>query len=350
MEKTGQESTQAASPRHKYVARGLAHHAWPEGAVTPVSVSFVLMPQFTMLAFTAAIEPMRVANQLTGQVLFTWMVFSEDGTPIACSNGLQVVPDGPLPETAPAGYVLVCGGVEPDPACTPGLTSWIRRQWRIGRSVGGVCTGAYALAKAGILNGRRFTLHWENLSAFGEKYPELTPEQRIFCIDDRIVTSAGGAAAADLSLQLIENNYGEKLRHAVMDMCLLRQHHAGEEKQLSSLAARLGTRNHKLLRAIDFLEENLEGEVSLDACADHIAVSRRQLERLFQRYLGLSPLQYLSNMRLQHARALLAETNMGVLDVAIACGFGSSSHFSKCFRKHYGISPHKFSMMRKTEG
>ena len=266
----------------KFVARGVAHVALPK-VTEPVSVTFVLAPKFTMLAFTSAIEPLRVANQLTGQMLFRWGTFSEDGKPVACSNGVPVVPEGTLPEAPPPGYVLVCGGVEPENQITPTLGDWVRAQWRRGRTVCGLCTGAYALALAGILKGRRFTLHWENLSGFCETFPDLEPARQVFCIEDRIVTCAGGMAAADLMLKLIHDRYGPQLSQEVMNMCLLTQRRTEEDEQITSLAARLGTRNEKLIKAVAFLEARIEEEFDLDACADHLGVSRRQIERLFNR-------------------------------------------------------------------
>ena len=333
------------SPR--FVSRGIAHVVLDK-TPAPVTVSFVLMRQFTMLAFTSAIEPLRVANQLAGRVLFRWHVYSEDGQPVTCSNGVPVMPEGPLPQMAPAGYVLVCGGVEPEASCTPALTDWIRAQWRHGRTVGGLCTGAYALARAGILDGRRFTLHWENLRSFAELFPKLSPVWQVYCIDDRIVTCAGGVAAADLVLKLIDDHLGPELSQTVMNMCLLTRRRDAEDEQITSLTSRLGRRNPHLLNAVHFLESHLEEPFSIDDCAAQVGVSRRQIERLFRDKLGVTPLQYLSGLRLQHARALLAETDMSVLDVAIACGYGSSAHFSKSFRARFGVSPHRFSHFRKS--
>ena len=331
----------------RFISRGIAHV--PLGKTPdPVTVTFVLMKQFTMLAFTSAIEPLRVANQLAGRVLFRWHVYTEDGQLISCSNGVPVMPEGPLPAMAAPGYVFVCGGVEPEAACTPALTDWVRAQWRHGRTVGGLCTGAYALARAGILDGSRFTLHWENLRSFAELFPTLTPDWRVYCIDDRIVTCAGGVAAADLVLKLIDDHLGPELSQAVMNMCLMTRRRDAEDEQITSLTSRLGNRNRHLLKAVSYLEEHLEETFSAEDCAQYGGVSWRQIERLFQANLGVTPIKYLAGLRLQHGRALLAETDMSVLDVAIACGYTSSAHFSRGFRARFGVSPHRFSHFRKS--
>ena len=336
-----------SSESRRYVSRGIAHV--PMEAMPEVNVSFVLMRQFTMLAFTSAIEPLRVANQLAGRVLFRWHVYTQDGAPITCSNGIPLTPEGPLPAMAPPGYVMICGGVEPEAACTPALTDWARAQWRHGRTVGGICTGAYALARAGILDGRRFTLHWENIRSFAELFPTLTPVWQVYCVDERIMTCAGGVAAADLVLKLIDDHMGPALSQAVMDMCLMTRRRDAEDEQVTSLTSRLGSRNQHLLNAVNYLEQHLEEPFSIDGCAEHVGVSRRQIERLFRKNLGVTPLQYLAGLRLQHGRALLAETDMSVLDVAVACGYGSTTHFSKSFRARFGMSPHRFSHFRKTK-
>ncbi|MBI1218599.1 MAG: helix-turn-helix domain-containing protein [Rhodobacteraceae bacterium] len=326
----------------KFVARGVAHVPVPPVAA-PVTVSFVLMPRFTLLAFTSAIEPLRVANQLAGQELFRWSVLSADGAPVTSSCGLPVVPDGSLTRDLETDYLLVCGGVEPENGLWPGLADSVRTQWRRGRIVGGLCTGAYALARAGILKGRRFTLHWENIAGFREVFPELDPVRRVFCVDGRIQTCAGGVASADLMLTLIEQRYGARLGQEVMNMCLMNRRRLGGEDQMISLAARLGTRSERVLKAVAYMEKHLEDGIDTAECAAHAGITRRQLERLFADHLDTSPRQYLNDLRLQHGRALLSETNMTVLDVAVACGYLSSSHFAKCFRKKFGVTPYHFS-------
>lgn len=331
-----------AEARPRFVAKGVAHVPLPRVA-EPLAVTFVLLPKFTMLAFSAAVEPLRMANQLTGQELFRWQVLTEDGQPMACSNGLKVVADSAWGGTQPEGFVFVCSGVEPEGKASAALADWLRGLWRRGRVVGGLCTGAYALARAGILKGRRFTLHWENIEGFAESHPGLEPARQVFTIEDRVMTSAGGVASADLMLQIIHDRFGPKLSQEVMNMCLLSQRRQEDASQTASLAARLGTRHDKLLQAAAFLEARIEEEFDLDACAAHLGLSRRQIERLFHRYLGTTPVRYMNDLRLQRGRALLGETDMKVTDVAVACGYASTSHFSKSFRKKYGVSPYRFS-------
>ncbi|MFN4172051.1 MAG: GlxA family transcriptional regulator [Pseudorhodobacter sp.] len=337
---------QTAQDHQRFVPHGIAHVSLPAQAQT-VNVSFALAHQFTMLAFASAVDPFRAANQLSGQMLFRWNVYSEDGKAVSSSNGIAVQPDGRLPTLAPQGYVFVCGGVEPETGCTAGLGDWIRAQWRHGRTVGGLCTGAYALARAGILKDRSFTLHWENIASFREQFPELAPELQVYCVDDRILTCAGGSAASDLSLTLIHKHFGSEISQAVMNMCLLTRQREPTADQTPSLASRLGTRSIPLLKAVAFLNRNFDNPTSIRDCAESIGVSTRQIERLFRANLGVTPARYLLDLRLEHGRELLSGTDMSVLEVAVACCFGSGSHFSKSFRKKYGVSPHDFSHFRR---
>ncbi len=330
------------SDQIRYVAKGSAHVTLPPVAAA-LDVSFVLLPKFTMLAFSSAIEPLRMANQLTQQVLFRWQVLSDDGQPVACSNGVPVMVDGPWAAVKPDGIVLVCSGVEPEGKASGALGDWLRGLWRRGRVVGGLCTGAYALAAAGILKGHRFTLHWDNIDGFVENHPDLLPSKQVFCIDDRVMTCAGGVAAADLMLRLIHDRFGAVLGQEVMNMCLLTQRRDEEDHQIASLAARLGTRHDKLLRAAAYMEARIEDDFDLDGCAVHLDLSRRQIERLFARYLNTTPVRFMNDLRLARGRSLLAETDMKVTEVAVACGYASASHFSKSFRKKYGSSPYRFS-------
>lgn len=322
----------------RFVARGAAHVPVPAQA-GQVTLTFVLVPRFTMLAFTSALEPLRMANQLAGRALFRWHICTPDGLPAESSSGIPVTPDQALPAEAAPGCVLICGGVTPDVTMPPALGSWIRMQWRRGRTVGGLCTGAYALARGGILEGRRFTLHWENIPGFREAFPGLDPVRQVFCVDDRIITCAGGVAGADLALSLIATHFGATLAQAVMEMCLLSSARREGETQIAPLAARLSTRNVPVIRAAEYLQAEVENGFDLEGCAGHAGVTARQLQRLFRQHFGMTPRQYAAELRLQRGRMLLAQTNLSVIEIAIACGYASRSAFSKAFQAKFGTSP-----------
>ncbi|CUH52981.1 GlxA family transcriptional regulator [Shimia marina] len=324
------------------IPKGVAHV--PVDAVTtPDPIIFALQPNLSMLAFTSAIETLRIANQLTGQNLYSWATMSETGENVRCSNGIEIGIDSPLGETPANAAVFICSGVQPERAASQRMADWIRLQWRVGRRVGGLCTGAYTLAKAGILEGRSFTLHWENIPPFREQFPNLSPLEQLYAIDDRIMTSGGGVAPMDLFLKLIYDRHGAQLARAVLNMCLHTVQRSETDRQQSSTAALIGNRNDKLVRIISYFEENLEETVDLDSVTRDMGVSRRQMERLFKQHLNTTPKRFLQELRLQKARILLAETDMAVVEVATACGYESVGNFSKRFREAYGMSPHRFS-------
>lgn len=321
-----------------FVPKGVAHVA-VASLTQSIPISFVLLHNFSLIAFSSAIETLRIANQLAGRVLFEWSVLSEDGEPVTCSNGLSVKADAGIGETLPRAMIFVCGGVEPQRSATKKVADWVRQQWRNGRTVGGLCTGTYVLAKAGVLHGRRFTLHWENLPPFAETYPHLEPLEQLYCIDDRILTCAGGAAATDLFIEIISRNHGPRLGDAVLKMCLHGQQRPANLQQRLSLSSTLGIRNPVLVSVIRSFETGLDTDIDLKALAESLGTSRRHIERMFGRYVGTSPKRYLRQLRLERARALLTETDMSVQDVAQACGFTATNAFAKCFRQRYGIAP-----------
>ncbi|WP_372884536.1 GlxA family transcriptional regulator [Shimia sp.] len=325
------------------VPKGVAHFEL-DTTPEPENFVFLLLPNLSMLAFSAAIEPLRIANQLTGKVLYRWTMMSEDGQSVRCSNGVELGVDRAIGDTPNGAYVFACSGVEPEKASSGRAADWIRYQWRTGRVVGGLCTGAYTLARAGILGGRKFTLHWENQLPFRERYPDLDVQEQLFVVDDRIMTCGGGAAATDLFLKLIYERHGPMLSQAVLNMCLHFVHRSDADSQQSSKSAALGIRNQKLLQIINLFDAEIDQEIDLDEVAANAGISRRQMERLFAHHLNRTPRRYLMDLRLQRARGLMAETDLPVAEVAAACGFATTEHFSKRFRERFGVSPYSFSV------
>ncbi|MBB3064395.1 GlxA family transcriptional regulator [Limibacillus halophilus] len=308
---------------------------------TPQRIAFVMLPRFSMIAFTSAIEPLRVANRLSGQALYSWHLFSPDGKPVAASNGIALTPEGDLEAATGFGTVIVCSGIDVQKVIVKPLFAWLRKIDRKGVDIGSLCTGAHVLASAGLLDGHRCTIHWENLPAFAEDFPEIDVTAELFEIDRSRFTCAGGTAAIDLMLNVIAMQHGHELAAKVADQFMHERIRDRHDHQRMGLPARLGVRHPKLLKVIQFMEENLEEPLSRAELAREAGLSTRQLERLFRKYLTRSPARYYLELRLNKARLLLLQTNMSVIDVALACGFVSASHFSKCYRDYFGHTPRK---------
>jgi AraC family transcriptional regulator, glycine betaine-responsive activator len=307
----------------------------------PQSFAFVLAPEFTMMPVTAAIEPLRLANRMAEKSFYKWTMHSFDGQPQAASNGMLTMVNGDLEAVPDHAVIVVCGGLNVQRHADKRLMSWLRKSARKGHVIGAVCTGAHLLAESGILDGYKCTIHWENLPGFGEAFPDINATGGLFEIDRDRFTSAGGTSALDMILALIASQHGPELASSVAETILHSpiRHHS--EHQRMSLPARIGARHPKLVDIIAEMEGNLEDPVSPSLLAKEAGLSTRQLERLFRRYVDRSPKRYYLELRLKKARSLLLQTDMSVINVALACGFTSPSHFSKCYRAFYGRTPYR---------
>lgn len=327
--------------RSDFVQKGSVAHLDQTWAETQ-DFYFILLPKVTMLAVNAAIEVLRIANQLTGQELYRWYTATVDGAPVQGSNLMRLAPDLALADVPETGTAFICAGVEPETTLDTTVTGWIRRRKAHGGALGGLCTGAFSLAKAGVLEGRSFTLHWENQAVFGELFPDLHPSDSLVERDGGLETCGGGTAALDLMLALVAERNGDELAGHVADMCLHNRPTDLATRQRSSASATLGNRNTKLQAAIALMEDNIEAPLELDEIADRAGLSRRHMERLFAEYAQRTPSAYYSEIRLQRAYALLSGTNMTATEVCFATGFNNSNTFSKRFRGRYGVAPHIF--------
>lgn len=330
----------------KFVPKGAAFFHI-EDATTVRDFYFILLPKMTMLAFSAAVEPLRIANQLTGRCLYRWYLISEDGLPVVCSNGVSIGVDDGFCTPNRHDAVFVCSGLEGYATNTPKTLGLLRSHKSRGGLVGGVCTGAYALANAGLLKGRKFTLHWENQPAFQERFPELQISKQIFECDSGITTCGGGAAAIDMMLNIIEDDYGPGLSRSVMDMCVQSVKRQGDVGQRSSISKSIESRNSRLMRLISLMHENIEEPLTLDELAEEENISRRQVERLFNLHLNEKPSQYYKNIRLDRARSYISETDMSVTEIAAACGFSAGTVLSRLYKVRFGEAPSKTSYRTK---
>ena len=302
---------------------------------------FLLLDQFSLIAFTTATEPLRLANRYQNKTLYTWTLVSETGETAVSSSGIEVKVDKALTELNRNDVVFVCGGLNIKKNTTKPVLNWLRREARKGLSLGGLCTASYTLAAAGLLQGKKCTIHWENYDSFEEEFPDIELVRNVFTIDANRFSAAGGMASVDLVLKIISNDHGQDLTNWVADQMIYNTMRTEHDEPRLSIPTRIGVRHPKLSKVIQMMEKNIEEPISPSILATDVGMSTRQLERLFRRYLDRSPKRYYMELRLQKARNLLMQTDMSVINVALACGFSSPSHFSKCYRTQYETTPYR---------
>ena len=318
------------------------------------SIVFFLVPNFSMIAFATAIEPLRIANRMLGYEAYRWRLTSTDGKPVTASNGVECAVNASLEDERrylqtrdKPSMVLVCSGVFVEDFKHRSTFAWLREEYNRGVAVGGLCTGAHILAAAGLLSGKRCAIHWENLPGFAEAFPKADVYADLFEIDSNLYTCAGGTAALDMMLKLIGDDFDDKLVNRICEQALTDRVRNPQDRQRLPLRARLGVHNSKVLTIIEMMEANLTEPQALVRVADSIGLSRRQVERLFRQEMGRSPARYYLEIRLDRARHLLLQSNLPIVEVAVACGFISASHFSKCYRELYGRSPQQERAVRR---
>ena len=310
-----------------------------DGNETSQKIGFLLLNEFSMIAFASAIEPLRSANRQSGRTLYEWVVASASGAPAAASNGIEVSTDGNPSVLQGCRMVFVCAGVNVRENTDRNILNLVRRLDRNGAVIGAICTGTYVMAAAGLLDERRCTIHWENIDGLSEEFPDLDITNDLFEVDGTRVTCSGGTASLDMMLNLIAQTHGTPLAAEVSDQFIHDRIREPTDRQRMELRSRLGVSHPKLLAVVKAMEDNLEEPLAQTDIARTTNLSTRQLERLFRKYLNTTPTRYYLNLRLARARHLLRQTSMSILSVALACGFVSASHFSKCYRECYGRTP-----------
>lgn len=304
-------------------------------------IGFLLLPGFSQLAFSSALEPLRMANYLAGRRLYTWHLVSRDGGPVVASSGLATLVDQSLEPMPALDLLLVCAGVEVQAHCDRGTLAWLKRLAKRGVPLGAVCTGGYALAQAGLLDGYRCTLHWEHIGSIhaAHRFPAVCFTNELFVIDRDRYTCSGGIAPLDMMLHLIGRQQGLLLAEAIAEEFIHERIREAGDRQRNPLRVQLGRSHPKLEEVATLMEANLQDPLALDELTLYTGLSRRQLERLFQRHVGKPPLRYYLELRLARARLLLRDTELPITEVALACGFVSPPHFTKCYHDHFGHSP-----------
>ncbi|PZW53694.1 transcriptional regulator GlxA family with amidase domain [Pseudomonas sp. URMO17WK12:I6] len=313
-------------------------HSIPQDSA-PRSVGFLLLEGFTLIALASAVAPLRMANQLSGSELYRWLTLSKGGTPVSASVGLKITPDAKMEEASDLHTVIVCGGLDIQNCVCHEHVRWLQLQARLSCHLGAVCTGSWALGKAGLLDGHKCSVHWECLASMREAFPKSEVTTRLYSIDGNHLTSSGGTAPIDMMLHLIRCEHGRDLAEAISDMLMHERMRSAQDHQRLPLRHTLGANQPKLQAAILLMEASLEEPLELTELAFQAGISRRQLERLFDRYLDCSPSRYYLKLRLVQARQLLKQTSLPVLEIGALCGFASTPHFARSYRGHFGVPP-----------
>lgn len=307
----------------------------------PTRILVLVTPNFNMAATTGFLDPFRAANYLEGRALFRWELVSHTGGACIASNGLSLQTIS-LQEVQdkPTDIVIVSASWTPEIHNSTALHAVLWRWARQGSTIGALDTGAFILAEAGLLNGRRAAVHYEHIDAMLELYPDVDTTEELFVFDQNRISCCGGSAVFDFALQIVRGAHGDALANAAARYLLHQSIRPIGALQSPGLAEPMGYLAPGIVKqAIKIMEENLETPLTIPEICDRVKISQRQLTRQFARYVKKTPTLYYRDIRLDRARGLVTQTELPLAEIAIASGFTSPVHFSRAYRERFGIAP-----------
>lgn len=304
----------------------------------PKRVGLLVFPDFSMMAFASASEPLRAANRLSGRLLYEWYVLSSTGGAVASSSGFELQTQS-IDHAPELDRLIIVASLNIEKLHDKRVMNFLNRLAVAGKPLGALSTGTFVLARAGLLSGYRCTLHWESLRQFSEEFPNIQVCREIYVRDRNRWTCAGGIAAIDLMLDQISSDYGGQLAADIAEQFLHSRIRGPQEHQRMEIQWRYGIHDNRINAAIACMEDNLENLVEISQIAQRSNLSLRQLERLWHQYFGMTPQQFYVSIRLKEARRLLKESTESIASIALRCGFVSASHLGSAFRRAFGHSP-----------
>ncbi|RWE36716.1 MAG: GlxA family transcriptional regulator [Mesorhizobium sp.] len=303
------------------------------------------LPGFSQLSLSSFVDPLRLANSVSGRSFFQWTIASLDGKPIECASGFILSVGSDFASTGKCvqagkgtNMVIVCAGERVERQTSAALSKILRLSKRHGVPIAALGTATWLLADSGLLDGSACTIHWDKRAALSERFDRLQVTDRLFVRDTHITTCAGEFASFDLVMELISESLGRETALAVCRHTTATHWRSASDRQWTINASETGICK-PLAEAIRIMEEHIEDPLPLRDIAKCVGRSQRQIERLFQRSISSSPMRFYLHLRLSRAKRLIRQTELPILEVAIACGFASASHFSKCFREAFGVNP-----------
>jgi len=314
-----------------------------ESDARPRTIAFLLVREFSMISVVSALEPLRGANRLLGRRHYTWRLVSDDGQPALASNGMQIAVDASLADLGrdldSIDFLFVCAGLDSDPPGRARLHSVLSQAARAGKVLGSLSAGTFVLARAGLLEGYRCTVHWEFMPAFQEDFPDIACCDGLYVIDRDRWTGSGGITGMDMMLQLIEIDHGPALSRSVGNQYQVdRIRNAGVNQRPGALE-RLDTLPPPLQKAVGLMMAHIETPLRMDEFADLSGLNLRRMERLFKAHLDAAPAQFYRRLRLEKARELLMHSALSTLEIGFLTGFSSSSHFAMAYAREFGTRP-----------
>lgn len=304
-------------------------------------IGMLLLRGFNSLAAHAFIDPFRAANYLRGNRIYRWDFLSLSGGSVIASNGIEIGNTIAIEQTAPDFDMLVVNASwTPEAFQDSHLQSWLKLLSRQGAVLGGLDTGAFVLAFAGLLGKHRPVVHYEHAAAYDELFPAQRCEESLYSIDARRFSCCGGVAAVDLALELIQRRNGIELANAAARYIFHERLRDAGEAQIPRRLQPVGYQvPDKLREAILLMERNIEEPLTQTELAEYLGLSVRQVQRIFRRHLGVTPVRYYLNVRLDRARGLVTQTEMPIMNIAVLCGFMRAEQLSRAYARRFEITP-----------
>lgn len=312
------------------------------GLKLPRRFGFLLINDFTLISMSSAVEPLRMANRISGKEFYSWRTIGETGEDVVASDGLSVNAEYSIDDPdvlSDLDVVVVCGGRRIADSTTEPVIGWLKLVSKRRIALGAICTGTYILAKAGLLDGYHCSVHWENISEIADLFPKVSVGRSVFSIDRDRYTCSGGTAPVDMMLYLVRRQLGPEVSAGVAEQFVYERIRRSSDQQRVPFKHTIGNKSEKLIIAVELMEANIREPISQAELASYVGLSLRQLERLFRRHLGCTPSRQYRQIRLQRARELFQQSNMSLAEIASLTGFVSNAHFSKSYKELYGYSP-----------
>jgi len=305
----------------------------------PQRIGILPLSDFAVMSYASTAEPLRAANLLAGATLYDVINIGEDGAAALSSGAAQVVAQAQVGDDLRLDALFVVAGGDLSAPLDARLRLWLGRMARAGVQMGGVSGGPVILARAGLMQDRRMTLHWEYLPALAELSPELRIERSLYVIDRDRMTCAGGTAPLDMMHALIARDHGGDFARRVSDWFMHTEVRPPIGPQRAGLVERIGAHNAAVLDAVEAMESHIADPLTLPQLASVAGVSPRQLGRLFADQLGEPVMRYYRRLRLERAQSLLRNSPLPLTQIALATGFANSAHFSRLYAAHFGAPP-----------